>query len=162
MNDDEMQILRDEITRDPLGRGYTLMSDEQLARSLNAPDRPGRAAVPVGRLRRYLALRGLYRPLKDLAGDAMTDPEARAAAETALAITAAGAFDTVDYADTDVYGALATALAALQSAGVLSAADHDALLNMGDALLARAAELGLGPVGHLDVARIRRGGGGLS
>ncbi len=162
MTDEELQILRDEIARDPLGRGYDAMSDEQLARSLNTADRAGRASVPVSRLRRYLALRGLYRPLKDLAGDAMADPAARAAAETALAITAAGAFETVDYADADVYGALSSALGALQSAGVLTAGDVTALLGLGDTLLSRTAELGLGAVGHLDIARIRRGGGATS
>lgn len=39
MNLQTLQALKDELTLDPLSRGYSAMSDEQAAASLNAPGR---------------------------------------------------------------------------------------------------------------------------
>ena len=41
LTDSQITVLRDELTLDPLGRGYAAMSDRAAADSLNAQDRSG-------------------------------------------------------------------------------------------------------------------------
>lgn len=47
----DLQALKDELTIDPLGRGYSGMNDVQAAESLNTPDRePERETITAGLL----------------------------------------------------------------------------------------------------------------
>ncbi len=144
----DYSILTPEVTTDPLARGYAGMSDQQVADSLNAVDRPTTGVISS---RALLAWSGLSQRLDNIDG-AQNNPnqDVRTIAKVALKL--------IDRSDTELDMADANHLAmvdALVADGVLSAADKTELLAMAGGLQSRAAELGLTSVsaGNITSAR---------
>lgn len=151
-----VDILRDEITNDPLGRLYSAMADHEIADSLNHPDRPGRKPVPATDVRLYVLLHGIFPGIQNLAANGQ-DPTQRGTAITILQTIAPNSFDTIRMNLPNVHAAVSQMLQTMVDAGVMSAQHRTDMLALGEATISRAQELGLPPVHHLDVAEARIG-----
>lgn len=151
----DMNLLREEIAQDPLSRGYAGMADSQVADSLNAKDRPGRGVVPSSEVRRFVLLNGLWPRLQAVADNA-TDETQRGAAITILQVMAPNSFDEIRMNDPAVHGAVSAMLQVMVDAGAMTAEHRDAMIALGDRMVGRADELGIGFVHHLDVGTARQ------
>ena len=139
--------LKDEITNDPLTRGYSGMSDQEVADSLNTVDRTVQIRVSHTDVMTWAASgpRKKVEDNKDNANEALA-----AASLVALDLIADGVttFDTSDNGNQ-------TLLSGLVSGGVLSGDDQTALMALGQSTVSRAAELGLGHIRVGDVIAAR-------
>lgn len=151
-----VDILREEITNDPLGKGYEGMADSQVADSLNTPDRPGKKPVPATDVRLYVLLNGLFPAIQNLAANGQ-NPAQRGTAITILQTIAPNSFDTIRMNLPNVHAAVSQMLQTMVDAGVMTAQHRTDMLALGDATISRAQELGLPNVHHLDVAEARNG-----
>lgn len=141
-------VLTTELTTDPLERGYSGMSDAEVAASLNAADIPKRVRVSVPQLAQHLMESGLWPAIITATGEQDT-----ATADAAgLLVDAATA--PPDEIDVDSVG-LSSALASLVSGGVITQPQRDAIDALAETTTSRAAELGLGTVkpGHVEEVR---------
>lgn len=129
--------LKTELTSDPLGRGYVVMSDADAAISLNTANRPGTTISLTG---------------DDLMNKVIvwTEVEALTAAkrDTLAILLKAGELDLTAGSKAVAY------LASLFGAATATRANF---LALAAAPVSRAAELGLPPVSHSDVGEARRG-----
>jgi hypothetical protein len=148
--------LRNEISTDPLGRGYSDMQDSEVADSLNEPSRNGMREVPSSDVRMYVLLHGLW-PAFQAAATTSPDPTIRATAITILQTIGAGSFDTIRMNRADVYTGVSQMLQTMVSAGVMTEQNRAEMLALGETMVSRAQELGLGQVHHLQVAEARLG-----
>lgn len=153
----DMNILREEISQDPLSRGYSAMSDGQVAESLNGRNRPGRGVVASSEVRRYVLLNGLWPRLQAVASSA-TDETQRGTAMTILQVMAPNSFDEIRMNDPSVHAAVSSMLQVMVDAGAMTAENRAEMVALGDRTISRADELGLGLVHHLDVAEARNHG----
>lgn len=147
------QKLFAEITTDPLGRGYTGMTDQQIADSLNAVDRTRLNVLSSAEL---LAWSGAG------ADDASGVASRYERIETAASSHASGAvrgackaaIRLIDRDATELDLSLpdrATMVAALVAGGVLTAAEQTELVAMATENISRATEIGIGVVYAADV-----------
>ena len=151
-----VDILRDEITNDPLGRLYSAMADHEIADSLNYADRPGKKPVPATDVRLYILLNGLFPAIQNLAANGQ-DATQKGTAITILQTIAPNSFDTIRMNLPNVNVAVSQMLQTMVDAGVMTAQHRTDMLALGDATISRAQELGLPAVHHLDVAEARVG-----
>jgi hypothetical protein len=151
-----VDILRAEITDDPLSRGYETLSDSEVADVLNAPDRSGRKPVPATDVRLYVLLNGLFPGIQNLAANGQ-DPAQKGTAVTILQTIAPNSFDTIRMNLPNVHAAVGQMLQTMVDAGVMTAQHRTDMLALGDSTISRAQELGLPTVHHLDVAEARNG-----
>ena len=152
-----IQVLRSELVDDPLGLNYQSMSDAQAADSLNTPNRPGKQAVAASDVRMYVLLNGLWPAIQNVAANS-TDPVHKGTAITILQTLGAGSFDAIRMNIPEIAAGVAAMLQTMVAAGAITAENRAAMIAMGDALVSRADELGLGgPVHHLTVAEARNG-----
>src|SRR5688572_11392135 len=151
-----VDILRDEISNDPLGRAYSAMADSQVADALNFPDRPGKKPVPATDVRLYILLNGLFPAIQNLAANGQ-DPTQKGTAITILQTIAPNSFDTIRMNLPNVHAAVSQMLQTMVDAGVMTAQHRTDMLALGDTMVSRAQELGLSNVHHLDVAEARNG-----
>ena len=151
-----VDILREEICSDPLGKGYEAMADSQVADSLNLPDRPGKKPVPATDVRLYVLLNGLFPGIQNLAANGQ-NPAQKGTAITILQTIAPNSFDTIRMNLPNVHAAVSQMLQTMVDAGVMTDQHRTDMLALGDATISRAQELGLAPVHHLDVAEARNG-----
>lgn len=151
-----IDILRDEITTDPLGLGYQAMGDSEVADALNMLNRPGRKPVPATEVRLYVLLNGIFPGLQNLAATG-TDPVQKGTAITILQTIAPNSFDTIRMNMPNVNSAVSQMLQTMVNAGVMTAQQRTDMLALGDTTISRAQELGLPVVHHLDVAEARNG-----
>ena len=150
----DIDILREEILNDPLSRLYSEMVDSEVAESLNTPNRPGLGPVSAASVRSYILLNGIWPRLQGLAA-AATDPTVKGTAITILQVMAPNSFDTIRMNDPSVHAAVSAMLQTTVDAGAMTAEHRAALLALGDKMISRAQELGLGQVHHLQVAEAR-------
>jgi hypothetical protein len=128
--------LRTELTTDPLGIGYSGMTDQQAADSLNAETRTELLPVEAGELTEWAMQAGRLARLRD-AQTGQTD-EVRSLAMGAEMILFR------DNGNVDPGNPNHVALInALVSAGVLTAADKTALVDQATHNISRAFEIGL-------------------
>lgn len=144
-----MNTLADEITNDPLSRGYAGMTDEQVAESLNAANISINATVTKAKLLQWAGAN--QRIVKLKGGLASPNDDVENICEAALRLLSAAdvtTFDTGDSANTAF-------LDALVAARVLEDADKTSLLELGEKTISRAEQLGIGTVrvGHVGEAR---------
>jgi hypothetical protein len=151
-----VDILREEITNDPLSRGYEVLSDSEVADSLNTPDRPGKKPVPATDVRLYVLLNGLFPGIQNLAANGQ-NPSQKGTAITILQTIAPNSFDTIRMNLPNVNAAVGQMLQTMVDAGVMTPQNRTDMLSLGDTLISRAQELGLPTVHHLDVAEVRNG-----
>ena len=151
----DIDILRQELTDDPLGRGYAGMADGEVADSLNVADRPGKGVVAASEVRRYVLLNGLWPRIQAVAASS-ANPVHQGTAITILQTLQPNSFDQIRMNDPAVAGAVTSMLTTMVEAGAITAAHRDAMVALGDIQVSRATELGFGPVHHLTVADARR------
>jgi len=139
-------ILKNEITNDPLGRGYASMSDAQVAASLNTVDR----TVPDST--RY-TMRRVMEVMTDAGAaitklDQVTDPLVVEAMRALRSYTEGGG---LDFSHPKTIGMIDQ----LTSQGVLTSQEASELKSIGTKPASRAEELGLErvEVGHVTSAR---------
>ncbi|HXG76456.1 MAG TPA: hypothetical protein VNJ53_07800 [Gaiellaceae bacterium] len=149
----DLAALANELRTDPAALGYAPLvasgSDAALADLLNRRNRAGRRPIAVAPLLLRAAASGVLAILTAASQDLTKPAAVRAAALAILKV-----LDRVDTLDLDD-PALRGVLDGLVAAGVLTAAQRDAVVAFGNAQISRAEEL-FGPgtvVSHLDVAR---------
>lgn len=149
----DLAKLRAEIIEDPLGLGYADMSDSQVADHLNAPSVPARGVVPASDVRSFVLLNGIWPALSKAAQ--ATDPVLQGTAETIIQTLAPNSFDTIRMNDEPVFTAVQNMLGVMVAAGVMTEAQRDQMIALGDTRISRAQELGLETVHHLQVGEAR-------
>lgn len=122
----------EEITTDPLGVGYSTLSDGQVAAALNVKTRGRAKAIESVEVKRYMFAQGLWLPVKE---------SALASAEQAR--DALNTFATFQVDDPDTAIAVEGVLDALVADALISATDKEVIQAMGVEAISRAQELGI-------------------
>lgn len=142
-----IEIIKQEITTDPLGQGYSMMTDDQILAALTAKTRPHKVPVAVRDIVRYMVLNDLWLPIKQAAA---TDPNA------AVAVDALSFFEIFDVTDPAVEAKLTIILDGLISSGLITPQQKTDILAMGDDTISRAEEIGTPDPTLGEVAQARR------
>lgn len=150
----DIDVLRTEITDDPLGLGYAGMADSEVAESINTASRPGRGPVSAASVRSYVLLNGIWPRLQGLAA-AATDPTVKGTAITILQVMAPNSFDSIRMNEPSVHAAVSAMLQTMVDAGAMTPDHRAAMIAFGDRMISRAEELGLPQIHHLQVAEAR-------
>ncbi len=136
--------LRAELTTGPLagqtgpmflGTGGALANDQKCADLLNAKTVDGRRRAPLADVKRHAIENGYWIPLK-VAAASHVNAGVQGAAQAALDYVGDLRFDTIDL-DLPSVG---TMLGALVSGGVITTAQRDGLLVLGNSKISRAEE----------------------
>jgi len=142
-------ILNDELVNDPLVRGYTSMSSQAAADSLNLTiDRSIDVRIPMRDLTTYLATVNKLEPIDD------RSKNPGAAHDECFSFMFS--VDNPNYDDMDINNTdTLTMLQAIKAAGFLDNADVTVIQAMGQKDVNRAEELTLGKVepGHVEGER---------
>ena len=147
-----INILREEIINDPLGIGYTAMSDEAVLASLLIKNRSILVPLTGPPLIRVLATNGRLAKLKRASEQWADDTKD---VVTSIAMVAMSMIER-EGATLDAGNAADVALVnALVSANVLSAEDRTALVDGATQIVSRATELNISHVRLGDIQRIR-------
>ena len=142
-----MSILSDELTNDPLSRGYSGMDDEAAAADIMTVYRDGE--VPEREIKLQLMRQQTYSGICDARNDT-------GHAGHAVAVMCYELLNDNDRADIDVTDAdIVTQLAALVATGLLTQANSDEITALKNNRRSRADELGLSNVRAGTVARAR-------
>lgn len=141
-----LQVIKDELTTDPLARGYSGMTDAQAADDLNTAYRASTRRVSNAKYLLWIA--GARRKAIGDAAASHANATVQGLAQVALDLLLR---PDIEYDRTDHLALLQ----ALQAGGVLSADDVAALDDQADTTISRAAELGLGVVRAGAVAQAR-------
>jgi len=140
--------IRDELSNDPLARGYSSMTNQEVWDDLNTRYRQRKVPIPVDRVRRYLFTRGLWLPIKR--GTVDSAESARDAIQM---------FDQFDMSDGEVETTINNLLDALINDGFIDSGNKSDVQAMGIEELTRAEELsllGASPeIGHAHVEQAR-------
>jgi len=140
------ELIKQELTADPLGVGYSTMTDQQVADSLNAKTRVRQQPIPTYLIKRYMVLNDLWLPIKQ-----STAPEAQ------VTIDALATFEHFDVVDPTVATKFTAILDGLIAQGLLTTAQKAEILNLQNEPISRAEEIGVTPpVTAVDVTRARR------
>lgn len=150
----DLQVLAQELANDPLAVGYADMPDPDVADAINAPSRPAKVPVPAPDVRRYVLLKGLWPRIASLA-QSSPNPLWQGTAITILQTLAPNSFDAIRMNDPDVASAVTQMLTTMVEAGALQQIHVDEMTALGDSLVSRGAELGLGHVNFMDVGMAR-------
>lgn len=124
--------IAEELHNDPLGVGYTAMSDEQVASSLNAQIRSKPENIRSVEVKRYMFAQGLWLSIKESTLDSAK--QARDVLD---------AFNTFEVADPVVATSVEGFLDALKADGLIAEADKSAVQAMGVKPISRARETGM-------------------
>ncbi len=128
--------LKGEITNDPLVVGYSEMTDQQTTDSLNSETISAKQHINTRDIKSYLTLVGKYYPI--------SQSTAASAKETMFNLQ-----EFNDGFDMTVSGAetiLTNMLDALIADGLIDVNDKTYILGLGDKLISRGEQLGLGTV----------------
>lgn len=152
----DIAALRSELQNDPMNFGYSGMADSEVADSMNEPSRQGRKSVAATDVRLYVLLHGLWAEFEDVAKN---NPEKlyRRTAISILQTLAPNSFDTIRMGNPQVYAAVGSMLQTMVDCGSMTQQNRQEMLSMGDVLISRADEIGLGTVHHIHVAEARNG-----
>ena len=126
--------LKDELTNDPLGRGYSSMTDEQIVTSLTTKDRPG--PFPANVIPKVLSFLGRI------------DAAERAAVGLAI-------YDEVNLTDVQTVTAITNHLDDYIAKGQADESVKTAILALGENRRTRAEEIGLIKLNEGDVKAAR-------
>lgn len=153
-----LQVLQDELTNDPLGRGYAAMDNAQAAASLNTVDRTETIPAPLNDVVDKLIEWDALAPINAAANAYEANPGGATNAQSLAYKVVAYTRAVRDYnlAGIDFtrphYSALLTAMV---NYNVLTQAQADELAALGTRDVSRAQELGLGRVRPSDVNQAR-------
>jgi len=145
-------ILTEELSTDPLERGYAEMTDVEVATSLNTADVTVRQLVPLWRVKKTAIEEGCWLPIQAAAASHET-PAVQGAAMIAIDYINDQRFENLDM---DL-PSTQQMLGALVAGGVISAEQSATLDALADSTTSRASQLGIGRVGagHVESARSR-------
>ena len=158
VTDMQIEPLANEISKDPLGRGYNSMSKQQVAASLNEVNRSVVKPVPAKRLLTWAtgvsALgKTRRRRIKEAHATHMSET-VQDIAETALDLLESAKNDADLAIDTQDPNQLAL-VDALVSGGVLDPSDKQSLIDFASVPVSRATELGWPTIDSVDVRQAR-------
>jgi len=128
----DIEQLRQELNDDPLGRGYSGMTDQQAADDLNTVYRQRTVPIPVSDIRRYLFVQNLWLSIKQ--GTQVSAVMAR---------DALNMFERFHVDQQDVSDTVENLLDNLVSDGFITTDNKSTVLAMGVQSMTRAEELGL-------------------
>lgn len=145
-----MSVLSDELANDPKSIGYSGMTDEEAAESLNAKTRPG--VVPYLDVVRYLTLAGKWANIVDTSIHETLDADKRKVALNM--VETIKNFETFDLQDALNMLAVQTQLANMKAAELIDATDETTILALENNRRTRAQELGIEVnIGDIKAAR---------
>lgn len=145
----DITLLKSEIESDPLGRNYSLMSDEQVALSLNNKDRTRPSNISSAELLAWSASDGRLASIRS-AIEGGVDNTAKSLAEAAyMMISRDGTYLDLTLPDR------VAMLDGLVAYGILSSSDRSDLVSKSTVSCSRAEELSLGRVRTGDVIQAR-------
>lgn len=130
-----MNTLKNEITTDPSGIGFTGMSNDAVAEALNAPTIPAKQSIQTAAIKKYLLLTDRWLDVKQ-----STEMAAK------VSVDALELFDSFTMDDAAVEAKISQMMEGLVDASLITASDKTAILAMGNTSISRATELGLGIV----------------
>lgn len=142
------EVLKEEIINDPLSRGYSGMTDNEVFISLTTKDRPVRVLVPLWQIKKHAIENGYWFTLKSTA----VEHPGYIAAASAVEYISDGRFENIDMDLTSTQ----TMLGGLVATSLLSQDFADELDALADSLQSRANELGLTDLsnGHITMVRV--------
>ncbi len=145
-----MSALKEELDTDPLGIGYSLMSDSEVADSLNLANREIDVPAPMRSILAYLITAGKFKGIQTAATGA-SDLSNACAGFLFVA-------NNVNFSDLDLtHPAIASMFDTMKAGAVISESDQAAILSLGKKIVSRAEEIGISrlPVkpGHVQGAR---------
>lgn len=135
--------LIEEITADPLNRGYDAMNDSALWASLFTKDRPKLRILNSRQLLEWSAENGRYMKLENAAANVALGDELRSVVKAAIKL--------LDRPDTELDLSLAThasMMGALVLSGVFSSDDQASLEELATVAISRAEEIGCSDLTH--------------
>ena len=132
-----MTILKNEIVSDPNGVGYSSMSNEAVASSLNAKTIASLKIISTHDIEQYLVLTGL-----------LLEIEFGTTQAAKVAARALQAFESFDVTNPMILGKFTSILTGLvdDSSLAFSETDKTNILSLGNTSISRATQLGLGIV----------------
>lgn len=145
----KFNILKTEINEDPLVRGYSGMSNQEIANSLNEENIPVQGSVPISKLIKASAKNDLIYKLKQ--GAESGDKDKRRLCDAALTIFTSPHISVLDVTDPEVDGMLA----ALVFLSIVTQEEVNEIKSYGVVNVSRASQLGLGKIklGYVQKAR---------
>ena len=141
--------LKAELATDPLGRGYSSMTDEEVSADIHTEYRSELTPIPMSKVVRWCARHDALATLETAAASDI--PALRSVARAALVMISSPHIAEFNVHDSE----LAAMFDALVSSGVFTADERADLVALGTKNTSRAAELGLGrvKVGYVGKAR---------
>lgn len=145
-------VLKDEITNDPLGRGYTGMSNVAVVVDLNTVYRPKLGSLTMSQVREWAGVnaRG-FNIMSGISNTALSDQQRNVCYIADKFIgTDAGELDPANNLHVGM-------IQELVAAGIITSADKNALVTKATINISRATELGLDRVrvGHVQDVRMK-------
>ena len=139
-----MTILKTELANDPLGRGYAAMTDEERFTSLQLENIPAKGSIATHDIQIYYEFINVLYTIRSHTGDA--------AKHVTMVFDQ---FDHFDMSNTNQETVLTANLQSIVTAGVISQAQMDVVIDYGDILVNRLTELGIASTTINDVTRAR-------
>lgn len=155
----DINLLRTEITTDPLSRGYASMWDGQVADSLNARNRTASKSISAQTLHAWFVFNGKWPSIESTAlatvGTGGLTADQKLAAQSFMEIC--HYFSDLDMKDPQYSGGITFVLDHFVGRGIITTAQRAAIISLGSGLISRAEELAIGHVDHIAVAVARNG-----
>lgn len=155
----DITLLRNEITTDPLARGYAAMSDGQVAEMLNVRNRSSSKSISAQTLHAWFVFNGKWPSVESTAlatvGTGGLTAEQKLAAQSFIEIC--HYFSDLDMRDPQYSGGITFVLDQFVGRGIITSAQRTAIISLGNTLISRADELSIGYVDHTAVAVARNG-----
>jgi hypothetical protein len=155
----DINLLRAEITTDPLSRGYAGLGDGAVADSLNARNRSANKSISAQTLHAWFVFNGKWPAIQDTAtgtvGTGGLTANQRLAAISFIEIC--HYFSDLDMKDPQYSSGVLFILDQFVERAIITTAQRTAIIALGTGLISRAEELAIGYVDHLAVAAARNG-----
>lgn len=155
----DIDLLRAEITNDPLGRSYATMWDGQVADSLNARNRSASKSISAQTLHAWFVFNGKWPSIETTAAGTVTSggltADQKLAAQSFIEVC--HHFSDLDMRDPQYSGGIAFVLDQFVLRGIITTTQRTAIIALGSGLISRAEELAIGYVDHIAVAVARNG-----
>ena len=154
----DINLLRTEITIDPLGRGYASLGDGAVASSLNTPNRPANKSISAQTLHAWFVFNGKWPTIEATAAGTVgvggLTASQKLAAQSFIEIC--HYFGDLDMKDPQYSNGILFVLDQFVERTIITAAQRTAVIALGSGMVSRAEELAIGYVDHIAVADARR------
>lgn len=139
---DPMTSLRYELLADPLKRGYSSMSDDQVAASLDAVDIIGSIDLPISEVQAYLLFDGTLIALRDWLPANTTPSPLRTSVAALLEAIDSPRLDNFRLSDSSRYQAVIQQTQVMVQGGLLTSQQASDLIAMATVTVSRASQIG--------------------